>query len=205
MDNRIIRPPASYSSYDAERKEATVEHRKRLSRFNTTPLASGSSIQALPKKKLFLPAFSYWVFIILVTFAALYSPVPASATANGISGFSGKTGSTCTPCHSNGTAPTVTLTGPTSVASGSTNTYTFMVGGSGNGGLDVAPRRVRLRPELAQRYSAARLCTILQARRIVGPLAGTPLRSQPPQPPRCSGPRLTATVAARARSSKRSR
>ena len=138
LDNRIIRPPASYSSYDAERKEATVEHRKRLSRFNTTPLAPASSIQALPKKKPFIPAFSYWVFIILVTFAALYSPVPASATANGISGFSGKTGSTCTPCHSNGTAPTVTLTGPTSVASGSTNTYTFMVGGSGNGGLDVA-------------------------------------------------------------------
>lgn len=49
-------------------------------------------------------------------------------------------GSTCTSCHSSGAAPTVTLTGPTSVASGSVNSYTLAVTGgvSGNGGLDVA-------------------------------------------------------------------
>src|SRR5207253_1763103 len=41
-------------------------------------------------------------------------------------------------CHSTGAKPTVTLTGPTSVTSGSTNTYTLTVGGSGNAGLDVA-------------------------------------------------------------------
>ncbi|MBV8205701.1 MAG: hypothetical protein JO041_02835 [Acidobacteria bacterium] len=63
----------------------------------------------------------------------------AYASSNGIAGYSGKSGSTCTQCHSTGTKPTVTLSGPTSVASGSTNTFTFTVkGAAGNGGLDVA-------------------------------------------------------------------
>ena len=79
-------------------------------------------------------------WIVLVAFTLIYSSVPASATSNGISGFSGKSGSTCTGCHSSGTAPTVTMTGPTSVASGSTNTYTISVSTvtAGNGGVDVA-------------------------------------------------------------------
>jgi Viral BACON domain len=79
-------------------------------------------------------------WIVLAAFTLIYSSVPASATSNGISGFSGKSGSTCTGCHSSGTAPTVTMTGPTSVASGSTNTYTISVSTvtAGNGGVDVA-------------------------------------------------------------------
>lgn len=79
-------------------------------------------------------------WIVLAAFTLIYSSLPASATSNGISGFSGKTGSTCTGCHSSGTAPTVTMTGPTSVASGSTNTYTISVSTvtAGNGGVDVA-------------------------------------------------------------------
>jgi hypothetical protein len=79
-------------------------------------------------------------WIVLAAFTLIYSSVPASATSNGISGFSGKNGSTCTGCHSSGTAPTVTMTGPTSVASGSTNTYTISVSTvtAGNGGVDVA-------------------------------------------------------------------
>jgi Viral BACON domain len=70
----------------------------------------------------------------------IYSPVPANATSNGIAGFSGQTGATCTSCHSSGTVPTVTLTGPMSVSSGSTNTYTVTVTPktAGNGGLDVS-------------------------------------------------------------------
>ena len=63
----------------------------------------------------------------------------ANASSGGISGFSGKSGSTCTSCHSSGAAPSVTLTGPTSVASGSTNSYTLTVtGGTSAAGLDVA-------------------------------------------------------------------
>jgi hypothetical protein len=79
-------------------------------------------------------------WIVLAAFTLIYASVPASATSNGISGFSGKSGSTCTGCHSSGTAPTVTMTGPTSVASGSTNTYTISVSTvtAGNGGVDVA-------------------------------------------------------------------
>jgi Viral BACON domain len=79
-------------------------------------------------------------WIIFLAFAIICSSTLARASSNGISGFSGKSGSTCTSCHSSGTAPTVTLTGPTSVASGSTNTYTISVSTvtSGNGGVDVA-------------------------------------------------------------------
>jgi len=81
---------------------------------------------------------SFW--IVLLTFAVINSSMPASATSSGIAGFSGKSGSTCTSCHSSGTAPTVTMTGPTSVASGSTNTYSISVSTvtAGNGGVDVA-------------------------------------------------------------------
>ncbi len=79
-------------------------------------------------------------WIVLVTLAALLAPLPAIASSNGISGFSGMNGSTCTSCHSSGTAPTVTLTGPTSVTSGSTNNYTISVSTvtAGSGGVDVA-------------------------------------------------------------------
>ena len=79
-------------------------------------------------------------WIALLTLISLLSPLPAAASSNGISGFSGKSGSTCTSCHSSGTAPTVTLSGPTTVTSGSTNNYTISVSTvtSGNGGVDVA-------------------------------------------------------------------
>jgi hypothetical protein len=81
-----------------------------------------------------------WVALLVV--AAIYSPALATASSGGISGFSGKTGSTCTACHSQSTTniPTVMLTGPTTVTSGSTNSYTLSVSviTAGNGGLDVA-------------------------------------------------------------------
>jgi hypothetical protein len=84
------------------------------------------------------PVRGLWIALLLLI--PIWWPAAAHASSNGISGFSGMSGSTCTSCHSNGTSPTVTLTGPTSVASGSTNTYTIAVSTitSGNGGVDVA-------------------------------------------------------------------
>src|SRR5579864_6241082 len=79
--------------------------------------------------------------IVLVAWTLVYSSLPANASSGGISGFSGKSGSTCTTCHSSSTSvPTITLTGPTTVTSGSTNSYTLSVSviTAGNGGLDVA-------------------------------------------------------------------
>ena len=80
--------------------------------------------------------------MVLLTIAIAFMPIAAQASSGGISGFSGKTGSTCTLCHSSSTTavPTITLTGPTSVTSGTTNNYTLSVNvlTSGNGGLDVA-------------------------------------------------------------------
>src|SRR5215469_11486822 len=80
-------------------------------------------------------------WMVIAAFTLLYSCLPASASSGGISGFSGKSGSTCTGCHSSSTSvPTITLTGPTTVTSGSTNSYTLSVSviTAGNGGLDVA-------------------------------------------------------------------
>jgi hypothetical protein len=80
----------------------------------------------------------FQIFLGLIAFSMIYLPHSAYASSNGISGYSGKSGVTCTSCHSTGPAPTVTLSGPSSVASGSTNTYTLTVSGSGNSGMDVA-------------------------------------------------------------------
>jgi BACON domain-containing protein len=88
-----------------------------------------------------LPNIVRWSWIVLTLIASIHWAVPAQASSNGISGFSGMNGSTCTSCHSGSTSqPTVTLMGPTSVASGSTNSYTISVSviSSGNGGVDVA-------------------------------------------------------------------
>ncbi|PYY19302.1 MAG: hypothetical protein DMG60_04840 [Acidobacteria bacterium] len=64
----------------------------------------------------------------------------ANADSSGRAGYSGKTaGRICTSCHSTNAGTTATLTGPTSVASGSTNTYTVTIKGPGTtGGVDVA-------------------------------------------------------------------
>ena len=74
----------------------------------------------------------------LVTFAAAVFITQAHAYPNGVSGASGKSGSTCTMCHSTGTSiPTITISGPLTVTSGSTNTYTLSNNGTPNSGLDV--------------------------------------------------------------------
>jgi hypothetical protein len=116
-------------------KGSTRAEQEPFSPFNAI---SCSIVNASLEKKREILSFSHWALIILITIAVIYCSIPASAASSGISGFSGKSGSTCTSCHSNGTPPTMTLTGPTTVASGSTNSYTVTVGGSGNHGLDLA-------------------------------------------------------------------
>lgn len=62
------------------------------------------------------------------------------AYQNGISGYSGKNGSTCSSCHGGGATPTVALSGPATLQTGQRGTYTLTItGGAGvQGGLDVA-------------------------------------------------------------------
>ena len=74
----------------------------------------------------------------LVSFAVICFTTSALAYPNGVSGASGKSGSTCTMCHSSGTPlPSVVISGPMTVTSGSVNTYTLTNSGSPNSGLDI--------------------------------------------------------------------
>jgi len=75
----------------------------------------------------------------LVVLAVIWLSSSAHAYPNGVSGYSGKSGSTCKMCHSSGTTlPTVVINGPATVVSGSTNSYTLNNSGGPNSGLDVA-------------------------------------------------------------------
>lgn len=63
----------------------------------------------------------------------------ALANASGAIGYSGapSTGS-CNDCHSGGTAPSVTITGPDSLAAGATGNYTVVVNGGARVGVNIA-------------------------------------------------------------------
>jgi len=115
LDNRIIRPPASYSSYDAERKEATVEHRKRLSRFNTTRSRQHRRFRPFPRK-----THSFRLSLIGCLLSWLHSPpsipVPARPPPTVLRGSQGRLVRPA-PLVIATVRPDVTLTGPTSVAS----------------------------------------------------------------------------------------
>jgi hypothetical protein len=75
----------------------------------------------------------------LMLIAVICLSSSALAYPNGVSGASGKSGSTCTMCHSSGTSkPTVVISGPTTVASGASVSYTLTNNGTPNSGLDVA-------------------------------------------------------------------
>ena len=65
----------------------------------------------------------------LFAFGVALSAGNASAHSVGVSGASGKqsAASTCNSCHSGGTAPTLALTGPLTLAVGQSGTYTFDV------------------------------------------------------------------------------
>ncbi len=64
--------------------------------------------------------------------------------SSGVNGYSTNpatnAGNSCALCHSGGTAPTITLTGPVSVQPGTVNTYTLTISGgqANSGGLDVS-------------------------------------------------------------------
>ncbi|MCY1074997.1 MXAN_6652 family MXYO-CTERM-anchored protein [Archangium lansingense] len=65
---------------------------------------------------------------------------PALANSAGMTANSGKTSQTCSTCHTGGSAPTVELTGPTTLAAGATGQYKLTItGGPGlKGGMNVA-------------------------------------------------------------------
>ncbi|NMO17422.1 hypothetical protein HPC49_06845 [Pyxidicoccus fallax] len=65
---------------------------------------------------------------------------PAFATASGITGQSGKEGAACGLCHQGGTAPTVVIEGPASLAPGATGQYSLIIRGgpAKTGGTDIA-------------------------------------------------------------------
>lgn len=64
-----------------------------------------------------------------LVFAALVvlHPWPGLAYSTGITGFSGKEGSSCSTCHLGGVSPTVHFEGPTEVAPGALATFRFVV------------------------------------------------------------------------------
>lgn len=86
------------------------------------------------------------IAFLLLFMATLGFAMPGTALAfsGGISGYSGNPatngGATCTLCHSGGIVPSVSLSGPNSVAPGSTHTYTLTISGGQEvaGGLDVS-------------------------------------------------------------------
>ncbi|HEY3450790.1 MAG TPA: choice-of-anchor V domain-containing protein [Myxococcales bacterium] len=71
---------------------------------------------------------------------AVLAPSLALAYPGGITGYSGRGGSTCASCHGGGATPTTKLTGPTTLAPGASGTYTltFTGGPAVDSGLDVA-------------------------------------------------------------------
>jgi Viral BACON domain len=115
-----------------------VEQLRYSSAFLSAPALSALRIESHPGARLARKSCFFLWCTALIAFFVIGLSLPAHAFPGGVSGYSGKNGTTCTSCHSSGTAPSITLTGPTSVTSGSTNSYTLTVGGSGNGGLDVA-------------------------------------------------------------------
>jgi hypothetical protein len=78
-------------------------------------------------------------------FAGGLMALPTHARSSGITGYSGKNGSTCTACHTNNSKPipTMTLSGPTQLLPGDTGNYTLTITGGpgasdGLGGMNVA-------------------------------------------------------------------
>jgi hypothetical protein len=63
----------------------------------------------------------------LAALPLLTSARPLWAFSSGISGYSGKAGVICTACHGGGDVPTVSFTGPETLAPGTVGTFTFTV------------------------------------------------------------------------------
>ncbi len=86
-----------------------------------------------------------WIFavVVLLVWAGVGSSVQAWST--GVTTYSGQFGTICNVCHSGGTVPVVTLTGPANVAPGTISTYTLTIDVPAStttnqraGGLDVS-------------------------------------------------------------------
>src|SRR5262249_13110798 len=75
---------------------------------------------------------------ILLGLAAFTFALHATANSGGIAGYSGKSEKNCNSCHTGGTAPTVTLEGPYTLAAGKSAEYTLTVVGDDKTGAVVA-------------------------------------------------------------------
>jgi PKD repeat protein len=87
------------------------------------------------------PRFKRWSFAVFGLAAWLSGIGVVHAYGGGVTGSSGASGSTCGSCHSGAAAPAVTLTGPTTLGTGATGSYTLTLQRSGSnafGGLDVS-------------------------------------------------------------------
>jgi outer membrane protein assembly factor BamB len=62
-----------------------------------------------------------------VAVLAMVRATPVHGLSEGIIGYSGKQGSTCNTCHSDGTAPVVKFDGPESLSAGALGTFRFVV------------------------------------------------------------------------------
>lgn len=87
----------------------------------------------------------YFLGLIAVILAMTgYISIRVHATANGKVGYSGNPatngGQTCTACHTGGSTPDVSLTGPTAVLPGVTNLYQLTIDGgpAQTGGFNVS-------------------------------------------------------------------
>ena len=80
----------------------------------------------------------------------------ALANAGGVVGYSGKPpAADCNGCHTGGNAPTVSITGPNTLAAGATGTYTFTVSaGSYSVNIAAEPAAAALNPISATLTSA---------------------------------------------------
>ena len=77
----------------------------------------------------------------VLTMCLLSTSALANSRGTGATGNSGKTASqTCNTCHTGGAAPTVTITGPETLAAGATGQYTLTIQGGAavKGGMNVA-------------------------------------------------------------------
>ncbi len=79
------------------------------------------------------------LFLAMLVFLALMQASFALASS-GDTGYSGMSGQNCGACHSGGTVPTVTISGPTTATAGSVNSYTFKITGGplAAGACDIA-------------------------------------------------------------------
>ncbi len=91
--------------------------------------------------------WKFWLVLGIGLLLLVLYQTSASARSGGIDGYSGNPGinggADCTDCHDGGTVPTVSISGPTTVDVGTTNTYTLTItgaqsGSNPRGGLDVS-------------------------------------------------------------------